>query len=255
MVRQFKTPLSILPIYFPRGSWNIASLELILVLAIGRYEWQAYRSLLGQDEFYIEREWLDLRIGWHLEFWHGLREPAYVPEDETWKCRYCAFAELCPAVQALSLETEPKKVEKNQGSKEVGQSPHIQTCLESKQVEESPVIQRNLEARQVAPLLQSFPEIKQVDQVPPIQISEEPRQADWTPPLQMPQKPKQVDWSTSKQNVEKPQQVFPMAREIIDLTMEPEEPEQGHRRPLKQDPLKPIVSSGILKYFKKETPK
>lgn len=231
------------------------------MLVIGRYEWQADRSLLGQDEFYIEREWLDLRIGWHLEFWHGLREPAYVPEDETWKCRYCAFAELCPAVQALSLGTEPKKVDqnssvqKNKGSKEVEQSPQIQPCLESKQVEESPVIQRNLEPRQVAPLVQSFPEIKQVDQVTPLQISEEPRQVDWTPPLQIPQKPKQVIWSTSKQNVEKPQQVFSISREIIDLTMESDEPEQVHRRPSKQNPLKPIVSSGILKYFKKETPK
>jgi exonuclease V len=82
-------------------------------LAFGRYEWQADRSLLGQDEFDIEREWLDLRIGWHLEFWHGLREPAYVPEDETWKCRYCAFAELCPAVQALNLGNEPNKVDQN----------------------------------------------------------------------------------------------------------------------------------------------
>lgn len=82
------------------------------LLVLGRYEWQADRSLLGQDEFDIEREWLDLRIGWHLEFWHGLREPAYVPEDETWKCRYCAFAELCPAVQALSLGNEPKKEDK-----------------------------------------------------------------------------------------------------------------------------------------------
>lgn len=80
------------------------------LLVLGRYEWQANRTLLGQDEFDIEREWLDLRIGWHLEFWHGFREPAYVPEDETWKCRYCAFAELCPAVQALSLgSNEPKK--------------------------------------------------------------------------------------------------------------------------------------------------
>ncbi|KAG0563073.1 hypothetical protein KC19_8G003100 [Ceratodon purpureus] len=78
-------------------------------LLLLRYEWQAYRSLLGQDEFDIEREWLDLRIGWHLEFWHGLREPAYVPDDETWKCRYCAFAELCPAVEALNLGTEAKR--------------------------------------------------------------------------------------------------------------------------------------------------
>lgn len=82
---------------------------MVRLLVLGRYEWQADRSLLGQDEFDIEREWLDLRIGWHLEFWHGLREPAYVPEDETWKCRYCTFAELCPAVQALSLGNEPKK--------------------------------------------------------------------------------------------------------------------------------------------------
>ncbi|KAG0554262.1 hypothetical protein KC19_12G077600 [Ceratodon purpureus] len=85
-------------------------------LLLLRYEWQADRSLLGQDEFDIEREWLDLRIGWHLEFWHGLREPAYVPEDETWKCRYCAFAELCPLVEALNIRIEPKQVNQNSSS-------------------------------------------------------------------------------------------------------------------------------------------
>lgn len=98
-------------------------------LLLLRYEWQADRSLLGQDEFDIEREWLDLRINWHLEFWHGLREPAYVPEDETWKCRYCTFAELCPAVQALSLGNEPKAMEQNtqnQNSQLNGGSGHSQ---------------------------------------------------------------------------------------------------------------------------------
>lgn len=88
-------------------------------MVFGRYEWQADRSLLGQDEFDIEREWLDLRVGWHLEFWHGLREPAYVPEDETWKCRYCTFSELCPAVQALSLGSEPKQVNQNSQSQKL----------------------------------------------------------------------------------------------------------------------------------------
>lgn len=82
-------------------------------VVFGRYEWQADRSLLGQDEFDIEREWLDLRIAWHLEFWHGLREPAYVPEDETWKCRYCAFAELCPLVEALNIRIEPRQANQN----------------------------------------------------------------------------------------------------------------------------------------------
>ncbi|KAG0585270.1 hypothetical protein KC19_3G272100 [Ceratodon purpureus] len=82
-------------------------------LLLLRYEWQADRSLLGQDEFDIEREWLDLRIAWHLEFWHGLREPAYVPEDETWKCRYCAFAELCPLVEALNIRIEPRQANQN----------------------------------------------------------------------------------------------------------------------------------------------
>lgn len=74
-----------------------------------RYEWQEDGSLLGQDEFLMWREWLDLRVHWHLEFWHGQRDAAYVPEDELWKCRYCAFADLCPQVKALNLQIEPKK--------------------------------------------------------------------------------------------------------------------------------------------------
>ncbi|KAL3692413.1 hypothetical protein R1sor_006064 [Riccia sorocarpa] len=60
-----------------------------------RYEWQADQSLLGQDEFDYEHEWLMDKWQWHLEFWKGRRQASAVPEEESWKCRHCSFLEVC----------------------------------------------------------------------------------------------------------------------------------------------------------------
>ncbi|KAL2635259.1 hypothetical protein R1flu_006738 [Riccia fluitans] len=60
-----------------------------------RYEWQADESLLGEDEFDYEHDWLMEKWQWHLEFWKGRRQAALVPDDESWKCRHCPFVEIC----------------------------------------------------------------------------------------------------------------------------------------------------------------
>ncbi|KAL3850760.1 hypothetical protein ACJIZ3_012642 [Penstemon smallii] len=62
-----------------------------------RYELQKDESLLGEDEFGYDHDWLKGQIKSCLEFWVGEREASYPPMDERWKCRFCNFASLCPA--------------------------------------------------------------------------------------------------------------------------------------------------------------
>ncbi|KAJ7298543.1 hypothetical protein O6H91_Y552700 [Diphasiastrum complanatum] len=65
-----------------------------------RYEWQADQSILGEDEFPFELEWCTDRLKWHLEYWQGQRPATFVADDEHWKCNFCSFAGVCPAVNA-----------------------------------------------------------------------------------------------------------------------------------------------------------
>ncbi|KAI3450522.1 hypothetical protein Pfo_007187 [Paulownia fortunei] len=62
-----------------------------------RYELQEDQSLLGEDEFAYEPDWLKDQITSCLEFWLGKREASYPPMEERWKCRFCKFASVCPA--------------------------------------------------------------------------------------------------------------------------------------------------------------
>lgn len=62
-----------------------------------RYELQEDQSLLGEDEFGYEPDWLKDQIRSCLEFWLGKREASYPPLDERWKCKFCKFASVCPA--------------------------------------------------------------------------------------------------------------------------------------------------------------
>ncbi|KAK2380359.1 exonuclease V, chloroplastic [Trifolium repens] len=62
-----------------------------------RYEYQKDHSLLCEDKFTYDSEWLKNQIGSCLEFWLGEREAAYVHVEERWKCRFCQYATVCPA--------------------------------------------------------------------------------------------------------------------------------------------------------------
>ncbi|XP_027345392.1 exonuclease V, chloroplastic-like [Abrus precatorius] len=62
-----------------------------------RYEYQKDHSLLGEDKFAYDSDWLKNQIRCCLEFWHGEREATYTPEEERWKCRFCQFGTVCPA--------------------------------------------------------------------------------------------------------------------------------------------------------------
>ncbi|CAN4119043.1 unnamed protein product [Withania somnifera] len=62
-----------------------------------RYELQEDQSLLGEDQFEYDLDWVKGQIKSSLEVWRGEREATYTPEDERWKCRSCKFASECPA--------------------------------------------------------------------------------------------------------------------------------------------------------------
>ncbi|XP_051113623.1 exonuclease V, chloroplastic-like [Andrographis paniculata] len=62
-----------------------------------RYELQEDQSLLGEDEFPYELDWLKDKIKSSHDFWLGKREAEYAPIEERWKCGYCTFSSACPA--------------------------------------------------------------------------------------------------------------------------------------------------------------
>lgn len=67
-----------------------------IYFSVLRYELQEDQSLLGEDEFAYEPDWLKNQIKSCLEFWMGEREANYPSTDERWKCRFCKFAPQCP---------------------------------------------------------------------------------------------------------------------------------------------------------------
>ncbi|TYI37155.1 hypothetical protein ES332_A03G192700v1 [Gossypium tomentosum] len=60
-----------------------------------RYELQKDQSVLGEDEFAYDPDWLKRQIQSNLEFWLGEREASYTPQEERWKCRHYQFASIC----------------------------------------------------------------------------------------------------------------------------------------------------------------
>lgn len=80
---------------YSRNTWCMlppAHEQLLL-----RYEFQGDQSLLGEDQFDYDLDWVKGQIKSSLEVWRGEREARYTPEDERLKCRSCKFASECPA--------------------------------------------------------------------------------------------------------------------------------------------------------------
>ncbi|KAK4370354.1 hypothetical protein RND71_009829 [Anisodus tanguticus] len=80
---------------YSRNTWCMlppAHEQLLL-----RYELQEDQSLLGEDQFEYDLDWVKGQIKSSLEVWRGEREASFTPEDERWKCRSCKFASECPA--------------------------------------------------------------------------------------------------------------------------------------------------------------
>ncbi|KAH0715752.1 hypothetical protein KY284_008657 [Solanum tuberosum] len=85
---------------YSRNTWCMlppAHEQLLL-----RYEFQGDQSLLGEDQFEYDIDWVKGQIKCSLEVWQGEREASYTPEDERWKCWSCKFASECPASNSCS---------------------------------------------------------------------------------------------------------------------------------------------------------
>lgn len=70
-----------------------------------RYELQEDNSLIGEDEFTYDDNWLKAQIQSSLEFWQGEREARFTPQKEQWKCQYCQFASVCPSQTDANSQT------------------------------------------------------------------------------------------------------------------------------------------------------
>ncbi|KAF5744681.1 hypothetical protein HS088_TW07G00258 [Tripterygium wilfordii] len=74
-----------------------------------RYELQKDNSVLAEDHFTYDPDWLKSQLQRCLEFWLGEREASFVPEEEQWKCHYCQFAYMCPATSKPDSMPSPEK--------------------------------------------------------------------------------------------------------------------------------------------------
>ncbi|XP_030546072.1 exonuclease V, chloroplastic [Rhodamnia argentea] len=88
----------------------VADSQLLL-----RYELQKDHSVLGEDQFAYDQDWVEDEIRTCLEFWHGEREATYPPEQERWKCSFCEYASVCP-VRDIGDATTSQSVDSRQGS-------------------------------------------------------------------------------------------------------------------------------------------
>ncbi|GKC59083.1 exonuclease V, chloroplastic [Tanacetum coccineum] len=61
-----------------------------------RYEYQQDQSLIGENEYLYDYDWVTHQIRSSIEFWKGEREASYALENERWKCRHCMYASRCP---------------------------------------------------------------------------------------------------------------------------------------------------------------
>uniref|UniRef100_A0A7N2QXU9 Uncharacterized protein n=1 Tax=Quercus lobata TaxID=97700 RepID=A0A7N2QXU9_QUELO len=66
-----------------------------------RYEYQKDNSVLGEDRFAYDSDWLKSQIMSCLEFWLGEREANCTPKEERWKCRPSYF--IYPNSDSLSF--------------------------------------------------------------------------------------------------------------------------------------------------------
>ncbi|RDY13825.1 Exonuclease V, chloroplastic, partial [Mucuna pruriens] len=73
-----------------------------------RYEYQKDHSLLGEDKFAYDPDWLKNQIRSCLEFWLGEREATCTPEEERWKCGFCQFKTFCSAYTDSKGTVAPK---------------------------------------------------------------------------------------------------------------------------------------------------
>ncbi|KAL8151053.1 hypothetical protein V2J09_020861 [Rumex salicifolius] len=86
-----------------------------------RYELQEDRSLLGEDKFAYNDEWLKAKLQHSLEFWKGEREATYTVQEESWKCSFCQYVSVCPYQidpnDSQSSQNDPNDTQRSQSDK------------------------------------------------------------------------------------------------------------------------------------------
>ncbi|XP_044482623.1 exonuclease V, chloroplastic isoform X2 [Mangifera indica] len=78
---------------FYMNTWNMLQPTHDQLLL--RYEFQKDESLVVEEKFSYDQNWLKSQIQNCLEFWKGEREANYTPVEERWKCQFCQFARMC----------------------------------------------------------------------------------------------------------------------------------------------------------------
>ncbi|KAL8211517.1 hypothetical protein R6Q57_005954 [Mikania cordata] len=66
-----------------------------------RYEYQKDQSLISENQYLYDSDWVADHIRSSLEFWKGEREASYALENERWKCKHCKYASKCPVNTAI----------------------------------------------------------------------------------------------------------------------------------------------------------
>ncbi|KAL8211522.1 hypothetical protein R6Q57_005959 [Mikania cordata] len=64
-----------------------------------RYEYQKDQSLISENQYLYDSDWVADHIRSSLEFWKGEREASYALENERWKCKHCKYASKCPGIE------------------------------------------------------------------------------------------------------------------------------------------------------------
>lgn len=56
-------------------------------------------NVIYQEEYNFDPEYFDQKMRWALDYWLERREPVPVGERNRWKCRYCSYNNVCPAIR------------------------------------------------------------------------------------------------------------------------------------------------------------
>lgn len=74
-----------------------------------QYEHQGSREILGYEGVIHDEDWARKEVKKSLEFWLGERPSVGVDIEDSWKCGYCQFADVCVWRKRQELNSSPVK--------------------------------------------------------------------------------------------------------------------------------------------------
>ncbi|GAY46869.1 hypothetical protein CUMW_100310 [Citrus unshiu] len=75
------------------------------------YKFQKDQSLLGEEKFAYDYDLFKSQIKVCLELWKVEQEASFTPVEDRWKCCYCQFEFVCPAVLKLEITPIPSQAD------------------------------------------------------------------------------------------------------------------------------------------------